>query len=122
MTNKEQFVADLYQVCLATERSIFEELREPSGKTSPSGVRRAEWYGSLSAKDQESLREMVRYAAQSTVFGVLAELDGVSSDVEYELRRRDGDSDGLVTEGDLHDLFRAVDGPVIWRASRGDPR
>jgi hypothetical protein len=122
LTRKEQFVASLWEVCLAYQRAVMNDLKGPAGRSPhPGDIRRSKWFRSLSTKDQEAVREVVLFAVGSAVFGVLCELDGVGSvpgtpeQGMYELRYREGDVDYLITDPDehlLHDLFRPYMDPL----------
>lgn len=116
----EMFVAALKtEVFDATVESTVRQLTDgPPGRASqPRATAISAWYRSLGDQDREMLREVIRDAAHSAIFGVLCVLDGVRvvdnpPHVELTLEAtRDGHAVTLASAdsaAELHDEFNAV--------------
>jgi hypothetical protein len=75
---KQQFVEHFASLCDIVDGSVISALKEPPGRSpGVAAVQRSNWFRSLSPRDQENARDVVRYAVYSTMFSVLSELDGV---------------------------------------------
>lgn len=67
----ERYVGD------TTIENTMSNLASPPGKLpGPSGIARAHWYNGLSAEDKAHLSSAVAEAVRTTIFGMLAVLDG----------------------------------------------
>ncbi|MFG6108777.1 hypothetical protein [Stenotrophomonas nematodicola] len=114
--NSQQFVAALeaYVQDAATDATI-SVLQSPPGRRPPQARReRSAWYNGLSAQDQAQVRSVVAEATATTLFGMLAVLDGarVVDDEKgrFELFHTGGERTLLNPDGiDLHDLLRRAD-------------
>jgi len=120
------FIDVVYEdVYAATSRSIKSALEQPSGRQpAPRLVAMHEWFTSLSGDDKEMLSEVVRYAADYAIFGVLCLLDNVQPVVDGYRETLElfvcanGEQRKLTDEGEeLHGLFRSrVDESAGWDA------
>lgn len=119
-----EFVDVVYEdVYLAAARNVRKALVSPPGRQ-PSARLTAmhEWFVSLSESDREMLGEVVAFAGDHAVFGLLCLLDNVQPVVDgyretLELRvRSDQASRTLSREGEeLHGMFRSrVDEGSGW--------
>ena len=115
---KEEFVARLFSLCQEAESGVMSSLKTPPVRSPNAGrLRRSKWFRSLSIRDQDSVREIVRYAAEFAVFLVLSELDGIGGvaanpeDGMYKLYYTEEGVDTLITDPrqePLHDLFQSL--------------
>jgi hypothetical protein len=110
-------------VYLAAIRNVQRSLANPPGRQPAARlVAMSNWYTSLSEADHDMVREVVAYAADHALFGLLCLLDNVQPVVDgyreqLELQVRAGaHRRNLTLEGEeLHGLFRnRVDEAAGW--------
>jgi len=102
----------------ASESSVEDTIRlfkKPPGR-SPSQhlLKLSKWYLSLEASDQQLLEEALRFATDTTIFGLLCILDGAraivdpSKDAQFELYYVEGDKKVLINKPSdaLHESYR----------------
>ena len=96
-------------------RITIENLKRPPGhRPLASMVKRSDWFNELGEDDQRMLTEVIREAAESTAFGIMAILDGARfiedtpEKVEFELYYVAGGQRVLLNDKratPLHDLY-----------------
>ena len=82
------------------------------------------WFNLLTATDKERVANVVRTAAYSAVFNMMAVLDGVKviDEAHTELYLRTGSGELLNGDHDLHELFQiAVDHELGYVDEFGNP-
>lgn len=119
-----EFIDVVYNdVYLAAIRNVQRTLENPPGRQPASRVLAMhDWFISLAEADRDMLREVVAYAADHAIFGLLCVLDNVQPVVDgyreqLELQVRAGGAQrNLAEEGEeLHGLFRSqVDEAAGW--------
>jgi hypothetical protein len=113
---REQFVASVkLGASDAAVRMTTGSLVQPMGRRpSKEAIELASWYRDLKPEAQSHVQRVVRQAAESAVFGVLAILDGVRAveesgpKGEFELVYRKGEDRVLLNDPNaelLHDTF-----------------
>jgi hypothetical protein len=115
--NGEQFVKALKMVVRDnTISGLIENFKKPPGRH-PTGkfVNLSKWYLSLSDSDKEKIKEVIELAVDSSVFGILAVLDGVRaieddcSKGRINLTYVNGSSEILLNDPQneyLHDMYQ----------------
>ncbi|MBN9663650.1 MAG: hypothetical protein J0H49_35960 [Acidobacteria bacterium] len=116
--NKEEFVQLIYEIGEGTVDCEVGCLEKPPGRQPyASMIARSQWYAGLSDHDKTMIREVIRFAAQFAIFGVLCEFDGVGGvagnpeDGMLEIRFRKAGEETLITDPDqeeLHGLYRSL--------------
>ena len=98
-------------------RSVVENLEHPAGRKPPQRlVELSHWFRSLSVSDRARVEQVVQLAVHSSVFGLLAVLDGVRAIEDghdkgsLELSYRRGDERDILTDSSqelLHDIYQS---------------
>jgi hypothetical protein len=114
---KEEFIDALK---LSTKMNAvggsIEQFVKPSGRSpDPDLLRISKWWNGLSEHDQNMAREIMQYAADSAIFGVLTMLDEVGS-IGGQIRKfrlictdEEGTVDLAEKKGEmLHDLYNSA--------------
>ena len=96
---------------------VVETLTHPSGRKPPKRVAElSAWFCSLSASDRARVEQVIQFAVHSSIFGLLAVVDGVRAvegghaDGSFELSYRRGDKHDILTGASqemLHDIYQS---------------
>jgi hypothetical protein len=110
--NTDQFADSIWRVVYrdAADDVLGLITNPPGRRPSADLVALSAWANGLSETDRERLTQVIRLAADYSIFGVMAVLDGVrtADDKHTEFYLRTGDGTLLNEHRDLHEAFRAT--------------